>query len=74
MLLNPNCISMCAYASCCVQYNAGVVGDLLRKALADVDEPLVISALAAAPGPPPHDLCSVEALGEARVLHTSALH
>ena len=50
------------------QYNAGVVADLLHRALADVDEPLAISALAPAPDPPPHDLCSTEALGEARVL------
>ena len=57
-----------------VQYNAGVVADLLHRALADVDEPLVISALAPAPDPPPHDLCSTEALGEARALRQTTVH
>ncbi|KAK9821950.1 hypothetical protein WJX81_001508 [Elliptochloris bilobata] len=45
------------------EYIAGVVGDLLRRAVADIDEPAVINALAAAPGLPAHDLCSAEALG-----------
>ncbi len=48
---------------------AGVVGELLREALTDIDEPLEINAMAAASAPPAHDLCNSEVLGQVLKLY-----
>jgi len=42
------------------------VAELLREAVADIDEPRAVSALAAAPGPPAQGLHSASALSEVR--------
>jgi hypothetical protein len=42
------------------------VAELLREAVADIDEPRAVSALAAAPGPPAQGLRSAGDLSEVR--------